>query len=214
VSDIFQEVDEAVRHEEYLKLWKKYRVAIIALVSLIVLSVAGYEGWEYYDAKQKRENAELYAGAVQALQGEDPAAAEGALQQVIDATPGGYGVLASFRLAAEKAEAGDKEAAAAEMTALAGRSSAPQVLRDLAKLQAVLYRIDSGDPATLEGELAPMAQDGEPFSASAKELTAFLALKQGDSARALETFKALTEDPATPASIRRRATQMTAQIGE
>lgn len=213
MSDIFQEVDEAVRHEEYLKLWKKYRVAIIALVSLIVLAVAGYEGWQYYDAEQKRQNAELYAGAVESLQADDPAAAEAALQSVIAAAPGGYGVLASFRLAAEKAEAGDKEAAAAEMTALAGRSGAPQVLRDLARLQAVLYRIDSGDPAALEGELAPLAQEGEPFSASAQELTAFLALKQGDKERAAETFKALTEDAATPASIRRRATQMIAQLG-
>jgi hypothetical protein len=214
VSDIFQEVDEAVRHEEYLKLWKKYRVAIIALVSLIVITVAGYKGWQYYDAKQRRENADLYASAVETLRGEDPAAAEGALQQVIQSTPDGYGVLASFRLAAEKAEAGDQEAAAAEMQALAGRAGAPQVLRDLARLQAVLYRIDSGDPAELEGELAPLAQDGAAFSASARELTAYLALKQGDGARALDLFKGLVEDPTTPGGVRRRASQMIAQIGE
>ena len=36
MSDIFQEVDEAVRHEEYLKLWKKYRYAIIGVVLAIV----------------------------------------------------------------------------------------------------------------------------------------------------------------------------------
>lgn len=214
MSDIFQEVDEAVRHEEYLKLWKKYRVLIIAVVAAIVLSVVGYEGWKYYSAEHRRANAELYAAALQALDSGDGAAAESALGEVVEASPSGYGALASFRLAKQQEEAGDRAAAVATMQALAGRSGVPQALRDIAAFQAVLYQVGDADPATLEGALAPLTRDDSALKASALELTGFLALQQGDSARASETFQQLLGDPATPAGIRRRATQMLAHIGE
>ena len=122
MSDIFQEVDEAVRHEEYLKLWKKYRVLVISLVAALIVAVGGYEGWKYYDAEQRRANSERYAAAMESLQGEDQEAARAALQSISEDAPSGYGALASFRLAAQAAEDGDAEAAAQEMQALAGRS--------------------------------------------------------------------------------------------
>jgi len=214
VSDIFQEVDEAVRHEEYLKLWKRYRVAIIGVVLAIVAAVAGYEGWQYYSAEQRKANSARYAAAIEALNGTDASAAETALGEVVEAAPAGYGVLAAFRLAEQKEEAGDRAAAAAEMESLATRSGVPQSLRDIARFLAILYQVDEGDPATLEGALAPLASEGSALRPSALELTAFLALKQGETVRARETFQQLAEDPATPSGIRRRATQMLAQIGE
>ena len=214
MSDIFQEVDEAVRHEEYLKLWKKYRYAIIGVVLAIVVAVAGYDGWKNYSAEQRKANSERYAAAIEALNGADEAAAESALGEVVEAAPSGYGVLASFRLAEQKDEAGDTAGAVAELEALANRSGVPQPLRDIASFQAILYQADEGDPAALEGALAPLAREGSALRPSALELTAFLALKQGETARARETFQQLAEDPATPSGIRRRATQMLAQIGE
>ncbi len=213
MSDIFQEVDEAVRHEEYLKLWKKYRFLIIGVVSAIVLAVAGYEGWKAYSASERRANSELYAGALEALNSGDTAAAQNALSEVVAEAPEGYGALAAFRLAAQKSESGDTAGAVAEMEALAGRSGVPDVLRDLAQFQAILFQVGEEDAATLEGALAPLTRDDSAFRFSALELTGFLVLEQGDRERALEIFVQLSEDAATPSGIRRRATQMIAQLG-
>ncbi len=69
------------------------------------------------------------------------------------------------------------------------------------------------DAATLEGALAPLTRDDSAFRFSALELTGFLVLEQGDRERALEIFVQLSEDAATPSGIRRRATQMIAQLG-
>ena len=50
-----REVDEAVRQDEFKRLWDKYGLYIMAGAVLIVATVAGYKGWGYWQAKQAAE---------------------------------------------------------------------------------------------------------------------------------------------------------------
>ena len=46
VSEIFREVDEEVRQDQYLGLWKKYAPYAIAGVAAIVVLTASFMGWQ------------------------------------------------------------------------------------------------------------------------------------------------------------------------
>ena len=69
-DSFLREVDEAVRHDQYKKLWDRYGVVALGAAALIVVGVAGYKGWSYWQEKRAQD-----AGAkfTQALLMEDGA---------------------------------------------------------------------------------------------------------------------------------------------
>src|SRR6185503_10550215 len=80
--------------------------------------------------------------------------------------------------------------------------------RDLATILRVLHSVDTADPKSLETLLAPLTNPGNAFHASANELTAVLAAKEGDKARAYKLAEELLVDPATPTDMRQRVTDL------
>ena len=52
MSDIFREVDEEVRRDQFKKLWERYGIFIIALAVLFVAAVGGWRGYQWWQAKQ------------------------------------------------------------------------------------------------------------------------------------------------------------------
>ncbi len=46
MSDIFREVDEDLRREQFKRLWDRFGTYVIGLAVLIVVVTAGYRGWD------------------------------------------------------------------------------------------------------------------------------------------------------------------------
>jgi hypothetical protein len=51
VSDIFQEIDEELRRENFAKLWQRYGVYLVGLAVLVVVAVAAVVGWRAYQQR-------------------------------------------------------------------------------------------------------------------------------------------------------------------
>jgi hypothetical protein len=68
-----------------------------------------------------------------------------------------------------------------------------------------LRALDAGDPAVLAARLAPLARPNEPWSASARELAALVALRAGQRDEARRALEALAADVTAPRAIRDRA---------
>jgi hypothetical protein len=71
-----------------------------------------------------------------------------------------------------------------------------------------MHQVDDGDPAALQGRLDELIGPGEPFRASALELSAVLALRAGDKEKARSLYTQIVDDLAAPAGLRARATQI------
>src|SRR5260370_14503841 len=82
VSDIFQEVDEDLRHDKWLKLWKQYQNYIIGLAALVVLVTAGITYWRHYDQQQREAEGLRYALALDDARAAKPADAAAALSSL------------------------------------------------------------------------------------------------------------------------------------
>ena len=48
MADIFDEVTEELRQDQFKEIWKKYQKLIFLSLFLIITLVGGYKGYEYY----------------------------------------------------------------------------------------------------------------------------------------------------------------------
>ncbi|MFM2130140.1 MAG: hypothetical protein RL477_1686, partial [Pseudomonadota bacterium] len=107
------------------------------------------------------------------------------------------------------------EAAAAEVyDAMSKDGSVSEPFRNLATLLHALAVLDRADPAQLAERIKPLTAATSPWRYSAQELSALLARKRGDEKSARDIFKRLSDDAATPPSVRARAAEFLALGGK
>jgi hypothetical protein len=214
VSDIFQEVDEELRRENFAKLWARFGKYVIALAVLIVLATAGVTQWRQYQKHQREAEGARYVAALDlARAGKDKDAAD-AFSVIARQAGGGHGMLARLEEAAMKARSGDTAGAVQLYGAVAADTSVDPIYRDVATLLAAQYGLDTGDPKAIIAQLAPLTSATNPWHPTALELTALAQLKSGDKAAARATYKRIADDLSAPQNLRARATEMIAALAE
>jgi hypothetical protein len=213
VSDIFDEVDEAVRRERLIKLWERYGNLMIAVAVIIVIGVGAWRGYDYWETKKAADyGAQFTAAAILSEQGKH-AEAEQAFARIAAEGNAGYRVLARLREAEELAER-DPKAAVAAYDDIAASSATRQPLQDFAALRAGMLLADTAPLAELTRRLEPLAGPGAPFRHTAREILAFAAWKAGDTAAMRKWMQLIRDDPETPPQVRERIDVLTAVAGE
>ena len=211
MSDIFREIDEELRRDNLLKLWSRYGRYIVAVAVFALVVAGGIVAWRDHQRSERLAQSARYAGAL-ALARDGKEADAVKVFAAIDREGGGYAVLASFEEAALLAKSGDREGAAAAYDRIAAASELDPNLRGLAVLLSAMQRMPEADPHTTIDRLAPLTASGNPWRPSAIELTALARLKLQDKSGALDLFKSLADDPATPQGLRARAAEMAAAL--
>ncbi len=207
MPDIFDEVEEDLRAERAQKFWLRFATPILTALLLTLAGVGGWQGWQWYQHRQQAAAATTFMAAHRAAEAEGadlPAMAARFAALTADA-PEGYRIIGLLRAAALKAEIGDRDGALAMYDQVANDTAADPLYRDLARLMWVLRSMDTAEPAVLTARLAPMLRPDAPFSASARELAALVALKAGQRDEARRALEALAGDMTAPQAIRDRA---------
>ena len=204
MSDIFKEVDEEVRRDKAVEVWEKYQNLILAAALLIVLATAAWRGWTWWQEKQAQEAGARYEAALELDRAGKGAEAEQAFSDIAAKGPAGYAQLAKLRGAAAMAKSKPEEAVKL-YDQLAGDATLDPLFRDLAKLRAATLRLDAADAAETARRLEPLAEAGQPFRSTARELLGAKALALGDYERAAKYLDMIVVDSAAPPSLRQRA---------
>ena len=211
MSDIFREIDEELRRDNLLKLWSRYGRYIIAAVVVALAIAAAIVGWRQHQASERRAQGQRYSNALAlAREGKDGEAAK--VFSLLAREGGGYSLLAAFEEAELLAKSGDKKAAIAAYDRLAGSSGIDPEFRDLAVLLACMHEVAAGDATATIERLKPLTASGNPWRASALDLTAAAKLKAGDRGGALAIYKELADDLSAPQGLRARAAEMAAAL--
>ncbi|MBL8707050.1 MAG: tetratricopeptide repeat protein [Rhodospirillales bacterium] len=213
MADIFNEIDEDVRRERYEQLWKRYGNYVIGAALLVVLATAGVVGWREYTDRQNKAQALRFLNAMEQAQKGDDAGARAGFASLAGDAGAGYATLARLQEAGLLAKAGDTAGAAKVYEQIAGDSRVDQVFREFATILLVQDQVATGEPARLGQMLAPLMNDKSPWRHSATELSALLAQRTGDKAKAKEFYAKLADDLTAPQGMRARATEMLAIIG-
>lgn len=204
MTDLFREVDEAVR-EDRLKTWaRRYGGWALTGVLAVIVGVFGFQLWQGWEARARHaETQQLLAGVT--LADDAPGEAAETLAALANQAGGGRATLAQLFRAGYLAEAGDREAAVAVYRTVAGDGSIAPLWRDYAALMAAAHEIETGDAAALAADLDRLIDSGSAWRFSAREMKGALALRQGDRRAALAAFRTLADDPETPRGLRSRA---------
>lgn len=213
---LFREIDEDLRHEQWMRRWQRYRGLLFAAIAAILLAVAGSQIWLHYQREAVNKSSVQFADA-QALVDSDKAAALTAFQALAADGSAGYALLARLQAAALLEQQGDRTAAIAAYRQLEQDAPEP-VYRDLASLLAILVELKSpvedAERNEIGSKLVKLAADTSPWRFLARELQAQLAFTAGNRQEAERIANQLIGDPTTPAGIRNRARMLLTQTGQ
>jgi hypothetical protein len=213
MSDIFQEVDEEVRRERLMQLWKRYGNFVVAAAVLIVLGVAGWRGYQWWEAKKAAEAGAAFNSAVVLADTGKPEEAEAAFARLASQGPAAYRLLARVREAGILAQR-DPKAAVAAYDGIAKDAAAGRSFQDLAAVRAAALLVDTAPLTEITQRLEPLSKPDDPFRHSARELLALAAFKAGDKAAAKKWFDMIEGDAETPQALRGRIDMLMTLSGD
>jgi hypothetical protein len=121
VSDIFREIDEELRRDNLLKLWRRYGKYVIGAAVLALLIAGAVAAWRDHLATERKAQATRYSAALSLVRAGKDAEAN-ALFALLARQGGGYSMLAAFEEAEMLAKGGDRKAAVAAFDRLAASS--------------------------------------------------------------------------------------------
>ena len=212
---MLREIDEELRQDQFVKLWKRYGKYILCIFFLIISSITGYQIWRDHDITSREEQGEKFSETMTlTTDGKSEFALSNlsALQKQADP---GYKMLANFKSAALIANSGDWQSAAKLYNKLGNDNSIDKIFRDLAILLEATQLINGGgDLGTLEPKIANLDTENNPWRHSARELIAVIAMKSKDKTKAQKIFSAIVEDAMTPQEMRRRAQEILSGFNE
>jgi len=206
-DDLFREVDEEVRQERYIKIWKRYGIYIIALVVTIILITVGIVVWRDLQRSTLESNSEGLISAIAASSDRQNEALE-QLKVLGDGASQGYRLLAQLREGAILSKMGDIAGAVKIYDNIALDNSQDKIYRDLASVLAVSHGMSKMSLGEVEDRMATIIGETNPWRYSARELVATAIMVSGNKKRAIKEFKPLVEDTKAPAGVRARAAEM------
>ncbi len=169
MSDIFKEIDEELRRENFAKLWKRYGIYVIGFVGLVIVATGLFVGWRQYDARLRAEEGERYQFALDLLHRDKLKEANAAFAPLAQDS-GRRAVLARFEEAAILERNGDLSGATARYEAIAGDASVDSVFRDLATILAAQDGLAHGDTGQIVARLRPLTTADGPWQPSAARI--------------------------------------------
>jgi len=213
VSDIFKEIEDELRRDNFAKLWQRYRYYILGFLAAVIVATGAVVGWRQYAQRLRADEGERYQVALDLFQGDKLQEAKAAFAGLAQGS-GERAVLARFEGAALLARTGDPAGAAARYEAIAADASIDRSFRDLATILSAQNGLARGDPHAIITRLQPLADSAGPWRPSALELTALAQLRAGDKASARTNYQRLADDEAAPRGMRTRATEMVAALAQ
>jgi hypothetical protein len=208
-----REVDEAVRQDRWMKLWKEYGAYAVGAALAIVLGTAAGVFWRNWQESARMAEASRFAEAQDLLRQDDAVQAADAFAALAQDADEEVAVLARLRAAEAQGEAGDAAGKAATLERLADDPSATPSNRQLAELLALQQDVASLDLEAARSRIEPLTREADPWRYSALELRALAEIEAGELNAARATLQSLLGNPQTPPNLSRRAAELMAWIG-
>jgi len=204
-----QEVTDELRRDQMVAKLKRYGwIGVVAVLAI----VGGAAFSEYRDAQQRAQAEGLGDAVLAALDATDATARAAALTGIEPPAPQAGAVL-SLLTASEQVLAGDLAGAIANLDAVALNAEIPQMYRQIAQFKALTLQADTLDAATRKQGFEALSGAGGALRLLAQEQLALIAIQEGDTATAIETYQAVLNDAQVTPDLQQRALQVIVALG-
>jgi hypothetical protein len=204
VVDIFDEVEEQLRGEKYVSLFRRILPWAGGLLAGGLIAALAVWGWTSWQSQRISKASEDYSAAVQYFQEGDKAKAFAKFGDVAHSAPEGYKVLALNQQGGLRLEEG-KIAEAVVFFDQAAAATRDPFLKDLSRLKAAFALMDTATLADTQKRLDPLTEEGRPFRLNAREGLAFAKLQAGKTDEARAAFLTLSTTLGVPDNMKQRA---------
>jgi hypothetical protein len=210
VVDVFEEVEDELRTEQYKRLALKALPWIAGALLLVAAVYGGWFAYQKYHTEKAAKAAEAYQAAVETGSKGDLEAAYKQFDDLAKTAPPGYKALAlqmqgALRLHEDRVKDAVALFDASAKAAPGGKEG--MIVADAARLKSALALLDEAPYAELEGRLKPLTEDDRPYRALALEALALAKLNAGKVKEARADFESLrlSLDASQPMIERARA---------
>lgn len=200
MADIFQEVEDDLKQENFRKMWKRCRGYFVAISAVLVILTGAWQGWKAYDLQRREERSLAFYEATLLAEGDQTDEALQALQALTEDLDG-YGVLAAFQEANLLQSQGENQAATARLDRLAAEDLPIAALSQLASLMAARLELERGALDAADQRLETLLATDSVFYYHALQLQALVAFERGDKDRTRQLFEDLGQDSEVPQKI-------------
>ena len=211
-EEFIKEVDEDIKEEKRVKLWKKLIPYVISFSLTIILLTSGFVFWKNYTRNMNQTLGEDFTAAVDLANEDDTDAALLALDRIVDEGSDGYATIAKMKKASLLIDKGLSDEGLSIYLDLE-RNAVDQSFRDIATILYVLNSMDKIAPETLLKKIEPL-ENSKVWQSSALELKAFIFLKNNNKKLAKETFQSILNLKTSPSSLSTRARNMVEYLKE
>ena len=211
-EEFIKEVDEDIKEEKRIKLWKKLIPYVISFSLTIILLTSGFVFWKNYTRNSNQTLGDDFTAAVDLANEDDTDAALLALDRIVDEGSDGYATIAKMKKASLLIDKGLSDEGLSIYLDLE-RNAVDQSFRDIATILYVLNSMDKIAPETLLKKIEPL-ENSKVWQSSALELKAFIFLKNNNKKLAKETFQSILNLKTSPSSLSTRARNMVEYLKE
>ena len=202
MSDILRQVDEDLRKDKLIAIWKSYRVYIVGFIVIILISLSGYQ---YYLSSSKSKNEAIVEAYINAINSTDTNISLNrliALDQISNSYIKGLSKLkrAELYFALE-----NNEEALQLLDSISNDDTLDQVIRDLALYKYLMVQLDILDDDQYFSIIDEQILRDSKFKYLFKELKAIKYLIQGNKTNSLEIFDTIILDESAPSDLKIRA---------
>ena len=202
MSDILRQVDEDLRKDRLLKIWRSYRIHIVGSILIILFFLSGYQ---YYLSSTQSKNetiAEQYINSINSMDIND--SIEKLLELNESENPFIKG-LSQLKRAELYFVTENKEQAIELLEEISVDESLNQIIRDLALYKYLMIQLN-----TLDKEIYFKIIDSQDLNVSKfkylfKELKALKYLIEGDRINSIEIFESIISDESSPIDLKTRS---------
>jgi hypothetical protein len=209
-SDGFiEEVTEELRRDQMLAKVKRYGwIAVLAV--LLIVGGAAYS--EYRKAQERADSEALGDAILSALESGEASERVVALQAVETPSPQTTALVA-FLTASEQLAAKDLDGAIVNLNSVALNGDVPQIYRQIAQFKALTLQAETMDAGERKQGFEALGAAGGSLRLLSQEQLALIAIQEGDTASAIETYQGILNDAEVTPDLQQRALQVIVALG-
>lgn len=204
MDEFVAEVQEDIRRDQLLSLWKSYGNYIIAAIVALFVATGGYIYWEHHQKEAQQRDALLFE---EMLKLEPGAVRTQKLEELAKTGGSGYRLLALFEEAQTSPNPGEA------YRKLAKDARLDPGFKELAALRAIMADMGKVSAQRLLEEVGLLVKAVGPWREQAFEIQAYLLLETGRRQDARKIFENLKGSQGAPMGVRARAAAMLDMIG-
>jgi len=214
ISDTFlREVDENLRRDRARNFAKRYGSWLIGGIILFLAAAGGWIYWQQRQLKESETKVEEIAQVYGNLGSGDLKGSAARLDSLVKDSDAAVRASSLMTRAVLAIEQNDMPLAIRKFGEVASDESLPEPYRQVALIRQTALQFDRLPPDQVITRLAALAKPGNPWFASAGELTAAALIKQGKSQQAGQLFATIAKDKSVPEPTRGRFVQLAASLG-